>query len=455
MCRDVDGSGRRCPCDTSEARRLRRKKQAAVERNTDRAVQSPVATEPSAHAVGTSSFAVETSEQQVKELRAALQQSRLDHDKFSKLPPNPMGVFTAVVNGERITTRSRAEILAKSEAFQEEQVSVLGQHVQSLVQKETGFTDSDIRTVYESNRGKHVEDLKVINNRVIEAKIAFLEKLPTDLQNARMGSQEKLAAAAEVLTQEEFAEASQAYSAMVVVEDASSSDKKELQNTIKYGDAVVRNMAAENLKTTRKVLASLKPMGGEVKVDESSNTAFVPALQAAGALYPSDWVSASNDSPDAMIVRENAARGHYKAISAGNSKPEMALHSEHNPFNEVDGYRIAVHEFAHRLEHTADPFIFRMEEQFLKRRSTLPDGTREPLKKIVDLAEGDYGSDEVVYPDNFTHVYMGKTYDVKNREILSMGMESVFCGTHGGLMGLNDYKPDPDMKNFILGMLAS
>jgi hypothetical protein len=48
-------------------------------------------------------------------------------------------------------------------------------------------------------------------------------------------------------------------------------------------------------------------------------------------------------------------------------------------------------------------------------------------------------------------IYSGSSYT----EILSMGMESLFAGTNGGFVGMDNNKPDADYKKFILGVLAS
>lgn len=117
------------------------------------------------------------------------------------------------------------------------------------------------------------------------------------------------------------------------------------------------------------------------------------------------------------------------------------------------GFRVAMHEFSHRVEHTT-PRILGFEEAFLKRRAghlpqTNPSGEREELSEIYA------GKKEVGYADNFPTHYMGKVYEDSYREILSMGMETLFAGNNGGFVGMQGYKADPDYKKFILGVLAS
>jgi hypothetical protein len=119
------------------------------------------------------------------------------------------------------------------------------------------------------------------------------------------------------------------------------------------------------------------------------------------------------------------------------------------------GMRVALHEFAHRVEGTTQ-VVTAYEEAFLKRRAghLNPDSSSsvepEQLTKIYA------GKKEVGFKDNFPSHYMGKVYaDSSYREIFSMGMESLFAGTNGALAGLGNHKADADYKKFILGVLAS
>lgn len=118
-----------------------------------------------------------------------------------------------------------------------------------------------------------------------------------------------------------------------------------------------------------------------------------------------------------------------------------------------DGFRVAMHEFSHRVEHTT-PVVAGYEDAFLSRRAghlpqTNPSGEQETLTAIYE------GKKEMGYKDNFPSHYMGKVYDHSYREIMSMGMETLFAGTNGAFVGMQGYKADPDYKKFILGVLAS
>lgn len=118
------------------------------------------------------------------------------------------------------------------------------------------------------------------------------------------------------------------------------------------------------------------------------------------------------------------------------------------------GFRVGLHEFSHRVEHTT-PIVKAYESAFLTRRAgqISPEGERladgEKLSAIFE------GRREKGYKDNFPTHYMGKVYEDGSREILSMGMESLFAGKNGALAGMEGYKADADYKRFILGILAS
>lgn len=108
--------------------------------------------------------------------------------------------------------------------------------------------------------------------------------------------------------------------------------------------------------------------------------------------------------------------------------------------------RVALHEFAHRVEDTS-PRVKALENAFIQRRVTLPDGSYE---KPFELYPG-----ENVYRDHFPDYYIGKTYPDRSTEVLSMGMETIFAGTQGDYFSDKNPAVDTDYRNFIIGILAS
>lgn len=111
-------------------------------------------------------------------------------------------------------------------------------------------------------------------------------------------------------------------------------------------------------------------------------------------------------------------------------------------------FRTATHELAHRFEWTV-PEIRTLEAEFKVRRTTDPEtGEQEALVPLP-------GKGEVAYADKFVTAYVGKHYEHGSHEVMSMGAESLFAGSHGGLVGGGRYAADLDHRAFVLGVMAA
>ena len=142
-------------------------------------------------------------------------------------------------------------------------------------------------------------------------------------------------------------------------------------------------------------------------------------------------------------VRRTLSEATVKAEITINSDPR-SLHVSKNI-----GLRVALHEFAHRVEDSNDDVKF-YENAFLNRRSGKYTDEPESLSNIYEGNKTENG-----YKDNFPAHYMGKVYTDGSRELLSMGMETLFTGSQGGFVGADNNLPDADYKRFILGVLAT
>lgn len=113
----------------------------------------------------------------------------------------------------------------------------------------------------------------------------------------------------------------------------------------------------------------------------------------------------------------------------------------------------AYHEFMHHMQDRLSDTLLRMEKAFSLYRTT-KDGIRNPLVKEEDVP--DLPSDRYVRDGNFADTYMGREYPFDfSLEILPTGAEAVFGGAYGGLMGLDDWNPDKEHRNFVLGIFAT
>lgn len=151
-------------------------------------------------------------------------------------------------------------------------------------------------------------------------------------------------------------------------------------------------------------------------------------------------------------------RPSYKIRTVGTVfVPEMktnasktGLVSRENPYSQV-----ATHEFTHRCEDMMST-IGHVEMEFLKRRTAGEvEGEREEAVAMYG-GRKHRGKKEMSRGDSFAHVYMGKDYgSAKYHEVMSTGMEALFHGEYGGLVGVARHRADPDMRAFVLGTLAT
>lgn len=123
------------------------------------------------------------------------------------------------------------------------------------------------------------------------------------------------------------------------------------------------------------------------------------------------------------------------------------------------------HEFGHHIEYN-NPEVGMACNEFLKRRT-------EGMEKVVYQPAKRVGKRvipaEVVTPDGFVDSYIGKQYNDKyHTEVFSMGVEALFTGEHGGLLGVEvdtsrlatdgvtkRYRADPEHFALVMGLLAT
>lgn len=134
-------------------------------------------------------------------------------------------------------------------------------------------------------------------------------------------------------------------------------------------------------------------------------------------------------------------------------KPEVV---EEVTKEQKDGFNLqeatALHEFGHRVEDILPNNVLpRAEKAFLKRRTKKKDS--EMLDDMNQITTGEFGH-KAGLVDN----YMGRDYFTdKNYEVFTTGIESIYGGNYGGLLGnsVNSYKEDKDHRGFTLGVLAT
>jgi hypothetical protein len=553
MCRQILEGGRRCPCDTSEARRLRKHNLSAKTKfESERIPASPKAVIEPVEVPSLPPLA------QIKNLTADIAVIRGLMEKHEYYQDGAREKEDLVLsNGDKISFEDagtfgfRNRMLAECE----KRTITLGAKINDLVSERSGITDEAIA---EKDKADREAALEIYNKDMNDA--ALEHNQIRKEQEEKFGDESKYASAyhngdpdAKVL----YDRVSAYYSRLRTVSHDYSVKLKSIN------DASEKVMQ-ERVAVQKEVMKELRPLGGDLAVADNSNKKAVTTLKKALEVYPSSWIEASNNITPARI-KLTAGRAHYTAGKVQESfsfKPYIRMEAKpkgwepdpldqdeagewfkanergeytnpetgrlhrdayFNPetedawaynrleyavshYNNNDtkprgrgwaqrevrdsrtgqiitrwarpyltkvsnemqyqpeltvssvngeGYRVALHEFAHRVESTKkdNSYITKMEERFIQRRTTDAEGEREKLVRIYPKKK------EYARKDNFTNLYMGKEYDgdVGYREILSTGAEAVWGDQirYGGLIGLKDAQPDPEMKNFILGMWAS
>lgn len=226
---------------------------------------------------------------------------------------------------------------------------------------------------------------------------------------------------------------------------------EERAQVSKIGDGL--RVATDRDKIAREILAEHRAMGpgadggppvkfGDGIAGDAAKQAEVEKLLGdAQQKVPTDWLNgakANQKDPLSLVYEEQRASYHpgLNQIDIGDYSSELSQEDA------------ILHEFTHSME-TSNRQLRTAQWAFLKDRTTR--GGVPGKRKFDDAAQIYQGSSEAGYLDDFEQHYMGKTYgmdDEKGFELLTMGMEGVMG--HG-----TESMPDPDMRHFILGTLAT
>lgn len=168
-------------------------------------------------------------------------------------------------------------------------------------------------------------------------------------------------------------------------------------------------------------------------------------LEQAAAFLPRDWIIRGRLNAIKPRFTKNG-RGYHRG---GMSESDLVVSGGRRSKigDDPDGFATAIHELGHHLEYV-DPRIRALEWAFYQRR-TRSVGYGEQEREYAFPRGAGYGRHEAYRKDGFVESYMGKTYGNGPRsshELVSMGLESVWTGS---------YELDPEMRRFILGLLAT
>lgn len=195
----------------------------------------------------------------------------------------------------------------------------------------------------------------------------------------------------------------------------------ELQNSMMQHNAA---LVKETLEQVRELGASdLKALNtGHLK---NSRSAVAKAVKKAYEHYPREWVDISATHSGVNLKKQ--MRGYYS-----DGRLEIAI----SGWNDDSQFRCSMHELGHRFEHVLGG-LADLESVFYNRRTK-----GEELQWLG----GRYKKTERSRFDDFVEKYMGKYYDGKYFELVSMGFEYAFTNP-------KKLMADEDMAEWIYGLL--
>ena len=154
------------------------------------------------------------------------------------------------------------------------------------------------------------------------------------------------------------------------------------------------------------------------------------SLFSAYKLLPADWVDGYIKRGQLRVKKTD--RGWF-AANYQDGLDEIRISGD----RDEERLETAIHELGHRLE-VMNPAVLKAEKEFYDRRTK--------GESLEWLGKG-YRSDEQTRKDNFLNKYMGKDYNGRAYELVSMGLEMLYTRPH-------ELIKDRDYAQFILGVVA-
>lgn len=205
-------------------------------------------------------------------------------------------------------------------------------------------------------------------------------------------------------------------------------------------DERYRQQAVEMLKTDN------PPVPDKIWIDENlshAQTTKEAIMETFSFMDKSILADPVNLPPDGIIITQPKPKGFIGVDVGVNTNAKTRSHfrpSTHQIRLDAGDFAqkwVTVHEMGHWLE-TKNPEIGRKGVAFRNKRA----GSEQPTH-----LGGSYGPNEVAVRDQFMDHYMGKIYDDKSSEIISMGLQYFFEKP------IEFAKTDPEYFDFMFGLL--
>lgn len=329
MCRGLAEGNRRCPCDTSEARRLRRHNAKAIatysiELNPSVLGETDL---PVTVITGTQSDAdtsIESIKAKIGDVDAI--QAMADNRNGIDLPDQTVvlsdgnslvyasGSYSYVdADGEKIPLPYWQSGVYLLDHLAEQYTLKVGEEINSLASQRTGINDEDINT----HEKQTIKDLEAKQEELKKKYEAIEEEARTVYPPVYDKFERDVALIEAVRNGDDKAKEfmDRIRNAKNEYYDVGSKLNTVAESGSPEAVALLEKQRAELMN----VLKEIRPLGGtEVKVAEKSNKEAANLLQEITEVYPTSWVEDTNNL-QAVRVKKTARRAHYNGGAFQNS----------------------------------------------------------------------------------------------------------------------------------------
>lgn len=312
MCRAfTDTDGRRCPCDTSEARRLRRHNAQArnnhvIEKpltETGTNITAPVSPEPDYSVGGAKVQEVKSNIRQLELLQSLLNREQgvevpevitLPTGETLKLEENGYDMSVYNQEGHIVSTMPKTVILA---TYAEKMTVYVGSQVNEIVEARTGISDEAI---------KEADDLELAKLQPALDEAQANHKAHWDAIKEQYGSMDNFWNVYRTNDEEAIKLSVQSNALLNILEKARAPYNKIAER----GSQEAWEKVAKKREVLIETLKEIRPLGGEMAVADNSHKNATAILQKAMEVYPSSWLeSSAKKSPPR--IKKTTKRAHY------------------------------------------------------------------------------------------------------------------------------------------------
>lgn len=308
MCRQILEGGRRCPCDTNEARRLRRHNQVArnqfeherTPKNEPVSETSAIASEPLPVETGPSIETIQAKQAELEAIKDAY--TTKTYTSVQLLIP---AVREAYEQDNWDSINSIPKIVTQE---LERRTRDVGNDISELSYKNAGFTADDITKQYEADK----EELKLemekvgLENDALYAQRDKMFPLVTNEDGTKLYSAILLSRAVKAGDEEAIKLNDQLTASNEKKNEAWKKNNNLISGQVSKAKEMARRLRDEQLV----IMKTIRPLGGSINTTDNSIKKAETILKEVAEVYPSSWIEASN-SKAPFRAKITKSRAHY------------------------------------------------------------------------------------------------------------------------------------------------